>query len=136
MLEALLLLFATVLAYAGFALLALSQLRHWNAVGCAARTSERQHGANGAPSAAATHRHRQGLRAAGYTVLVLTYLCTWLRDGPAFGSLLWVLLISLAAGGVAFTLSRRPRSLRWLLLQRRAASANAPGAQPFKPTVD
>jgi len=99
--EGLLLLAIFATAYAGFALLALSQRRHWVAV---VRT---------APPQQAGFR---GLRLVGVAMLVASLILALLRDGPSFGSLLWATAISLAALGVAFTLAWRPRMLRPLAL--------------------
>jgi len=114
--NSLLLLALLATAYAGFALLALSQARHWRSV---------------ARAAALTRRRVLTLRAIGVALIALSLILSLLRDGPSFGSLLWATAISLAALGVAFTLAWRPRLLRPLVaagrgldrpLRRRAVS--------------
>jgi len=44
-------------------------------------------------------------------LLGIAYLVCVYRDGPSFGSLLWVVLISAAAIAVALTLAWHPRLL-------------------------
>lgn len=102
MAEALLLLIAGGSAYSGFALFALSQSRHW------------QHVVAGS---AAKPPQKQALRMIGGLALALALACSWLRDGPAFGSVLWLLLLSVAAPLLAFTLSWRPQWLKQLALR-------------------
>lgn len=94
-------------AYIGFALFALSQPRHWHAV-----TGERS------PSRARTLWQR----AFGTGLLSGSLLLVLLAEGPAFGSLLWVLFIGIAAAGVALTLSWRARWLSWLAHRRTSDS--------------
>lgn len=91
MAEALLLLATFAAAYGGFLCLALSQQRHWRVW---------------LPGRQLTRPAQWALRAPGAGLLAL------LRDGPSFGSLLWATAISLAALGVAFSLSWQPRWLR------------------------
>lgn len=81
-----------LLLYGGFVLLALSQDQHRRAIGVAPM--------------------RVGVRAAqriaGYAFLALALpLAIW-RDGAGFGTLLWAVLLSVAACAVTFTLSWRP----------------------------
>jgi hypothetical protein len=92
-------------SYGGFALLALSQDRHWHHLGGARRCP--------APLAAV-------LRGAGAVLLAAALLLALLRDGPAFGALLWGTAISVCAFAVVCTLTWRPQWLRPLarLLQR------------------
>lgn len=94
--DAVLLLLAMAACYLGFACLALSQCRPWQRVA----------GSGQGP--------RLPLRLGGYSSvgagLVLTVLC----DGPAFGVLLWGLLLSAAAMMVALTLAWRPAWLAGL----------------------
>jgi len=85
-------------AYAGFALLALSQARHWRTV---------------VGDAALPRSRVPVLRAIGGALIALSLLLAFTRDGPSFGSLLWATAISLAALAVAFTLAWRPRLLRF-----------------------
>jgi hypothetical protein len=106
-------LFAAVLvaAYLGFALLALSQDRHWH------------HLVGGRNCPARTVRI---LRAAGYALLLLGFWLSLVRDGPSFGALLWATTLSVAAFAVVCTLTWRPHWLRPVaLLCRRMA----PGAR-------
>lgn len=97
MTAALLLLAASLASYSGFACFALAMPRHWAA-------------ASGRSLAAVPHR--RALRLGGFALLAGTYgLCVY-RDGPSFGSVLWVVLIPMAAIAVALTLAWRPQ---WLL---------------------
>jgi hypothetical protein len=92
--------------YGGFALLALSQDRHWHHLG----------GARRCPVALATL-----LRGAGAILLAAALALALLRDGAAFGALLWTTALSLCAFAVVCTLTWRPQWLRPLarFLQRR-----------------
>lgn len=103
-------------AYLGFALLALSQTRHWRRVGEPARLS----------------RGRVIiLRFAGGGMVGLAFILSLMRDGPSFGALLWATTISIAALAMAFTLSWRPRLLRPLI--KVAAVLFAAKRQPMAP---
>jgi len=102
--DSLLLLALLAAAYAGFALLALSQAQHWRTV---------------TGAAALPRRRMRGLRTIGAALVALSLLLSLLRDGPSFGSLLWATVISLAALGVAFTLAWRPGLLRPLAVAGR-----------------
>jgi hypothetical protein len=84
-------------AYLGFALLALSQARHWHEVTDAPLPSQRL------------------LRLWGGAALALALALALLRDGPAFGTVLWVIGASISAIAVALTLSGCPRALRPLV---------------------
>jgi len=95
--ESLLLLGVFAAAYAGFALLALSQGRHWGAV---------------AGTAPLCRVQIILLRAIGGAMIALSLVLALMRDGASFGSLLWATAISLAALAVAFTLAWRPGFLR------------------------
>ena len=69
------------------------------------------------PHAASAEPKRAGklaLRIFGGAGLFLALCLALLRDGPSFGAMIWVTMISLAALAVAFTLRRRPRLLRLL----------------------
>jgi hypothetical protein len=80
--------------------LALSQRRHWRqVVGAGHHLPE---------SAVFT------FRLTGWLFLLMSFFLALLRDGPAFGVALWVVLISLAAVVVAFCLTWSPRLLRRL----------------------
>ena len=96
---------ASLLNTLGMAWLALSQERHRDTV-CAG-----QHPSPTTPSPATLRRWR--LRGAALLALALG-LCLW-QDGAAFGSLLWLMLLSASALAVALQLSFGPRALRWLL---------------------
>ena len=84
-------------AYLGFALLALSQDKHWRSVTSAVACT---------PVRAAV------LRALGGLMLAAALSLALLRDGPSFGALLWVTVLSAAAVAVAFTLAWRPTWLQ------------------------
>ncbi|BAZ93543.1 uncharacterized protein FOKN1_1144 [Thiohalobacter thiocyanaticus] len=94
-------LLATLLgaSWLGWAWLALSQARHWRqAVGL------RLPGC----------RQMLWLRAAGAALLGTALVLALLRDGPAFGALLWAIAISFTAMAVVFILAWQPGWLRWL----------------------
>lgn len=95
--EAALILAVLALAYLGFALLALSQDRHWLHL-CGERHCP--------------PRIAVGLRAAAYVSLATGLCLALLRDGAGFGSLVWVTTLTLASFAVVCTLTWRPR---WLL---------------------
>ncbi len=98
--SAVLLVAAFAAGYGGFALLALSLPRHW-------------HDLTGQPRLPPGRRLRQ--RVAGYAGLVLACgLAAW-HDGPAFGSLLAILLLTACAAAVAFTMAWRPQWLGGLV---------------------
>jgi hypothetical protein len=81
--------------YLGFALLALSQDRHWHHLG----------GARHCPA---------------YALLLASLGLSLVRDGPGFGALLWATILSVCAVAVVGTLTWQARWLRPLarLLQR------------------
>lgn len=83
--------------YLGFALLALSQDRHWHQVD----------GARHCPP-----RLLIPLRTAGFTCLLLALVLALQRDGAGFGTLLWGTMVSIGAFAVVATLAWRPRWLR------------------------
>lgn len=98
------LLFASfAVSWLGFALLALSQSRHRAALA--------------APHAPSSWRLARQ-RGAGALLLAMALVPAWLRDEPGFGTVLWALLLSLAAVTVTFVLAWRPHWLapfaRWL----------------------
>lgn len=95
--DALLLLAVVVSAYLGFAALAMSQDRHWHRLGGASRCPRRVSAV---------------LRAAGCGLLLAALVLALVRDGVAFGFLLWATVITLAAFLVVATLSWRSRWLR------------------------
>lgn len=80
--DAMLLAGLLVAAYAGFGLLALSQPRSWERLGRPFRPGRQA---------------ALGLRAGGTALLGLSLLLAWLRDGPSFGILLWVVGLTLGA---------------------------------------
>ncbi len=80
-------------AYGGFALLALSQARHWRSV-----TSKPYPAPGGILL----------LRVGGYDFIGNSLVLALLRDGSSFGGLLWATSISLAALAVALTLAGMP----------------------------
>lgn len=86
----------------GMACLALSQERHRDALDI---------GRHRPPTHAILRRWR--LQGAALLALALG-LCLW-QDGAAFGSLLWLMLLSAGALAVALQLSFGPNTLRWLL---------------------
>lgn len=96
MTPALLLLLAMLASYAGFACLALAMPRHWTQAG-------------GPRLRAAPPRRR--LRGCGFALLGVAYALIVYRDGPGFGSVLAVVLLSASAIAVALTLAFRPRVL-------------------------
>lgn len=102
--EALLLLAACLLALLGFALLALSQERHFEHVFKKNR-----------PIALVSITHR-----AIYLIAISLSLPLCIASqGASFGSLLWVMLVCAAAMAVALLLTWRPgwlRGLRYLFL--------------------
>ena len=106
------------LAYLGWGLLALGQERHWRRV---AGTTSR------------TPFLILLLRGLGGVALAASFAIALLSDGPSFGTLLWVTMLSLSAIAVAFTLAWRPGWLRplaaclaWTAIGERA-SRSSPG---------
>jgi hypothetical protein len=99
--EATLIVAVLAISYLGFALLALSQDRHWLHL-CGARHCP--------PGIA------RRLRVAGYTSLAAGLWLALLRDGPGFGSLVWVTTLTVASFAVVCTLTWRPHWLRPLAL--------------------
>lgn len=93
---ALLLVAASLASYVGFACLALAMPHHWTQVS--------GESIDVAP-------HRRWLRPGAYLLQSAAYALCVYRDGPGFGSLLWVILISAAAIAVALTLTWQPQFL-------------------------
>ncbi len=87
--------------HAGFALMALSQDRHRRTLGVATPLSRRR---------------ALVLRIAGGTLIALGLLMALWRDGPGFGPLLWITLLSVAALAVTAIVTWRPR---WLAVVAR-----------------
>ena len=92
-----LLLALALASYFGFALLALSQDRHW----------ERSGGGRHCPA-----RLVLPMRILGYGFLAASLALALWRDGPGFGSLLWVSMLSVGAIAVTCTLTWRAHWLR------------------------
>lgn len=86
-----------VLLLSGFTLLALSQDQHRRTIGVPLLKRCK----------------RAGQRLVGYVVLALALPLAISRDGPGFGTLLWAVLLSVAAYAVTFTLSWKPRWFAW-----------------------
>ena len=97
MAKAVLLAAALATAYAGFAVLACTQQRHWHMLTGTVSCPKRQ---------------KALLRCAGAALLLLALALAIARDGAAFGSLLWGTAISLAAIAVVLTLTWFPSRLR------------------------
>lgn len=97
--EGSLVLAAVLCALLGFALLALSQERHFT------RVFEAEMAAARAPYAQ---------RAIGFIAVVFALPLCIAAEGSGFGSLLWVVMIGAAAMAVALALTWRPHWLRWL----------------------
>jgi len=91
---------ASLLAVAGFGALALAMPRHWNEVTDAA--------CDVVPA-------RRLLHASGAALITVSVCVCWWRDGPAFGSVLALLVATAAAAAVAQLLAWRPHWLRPLL---------------------
>lgn len=83
--------------YFGFALLALSQDRHW----------ERAGGGRDCPA-----RLVLPLRIAGYVFLLVSFALAVWRDGASFGTLVWATMLSVGAIAVTCTLTWRANWLR------------------------
>ncbi len=108
MLEAASTLGAFAVLLAGFALMALSQDRHWGRVSHAPASGSRA---------------RLSLRLAGLLLVQAALLPCVYGQGVAFGTLLWVVLLSLAAASIALALTWRAHwfvPLAWLLLWMQA----------------
>lgn len=99
-------------SYLGFVFLALAKKQHWRAV-CAASAPQRVHAAWPA--------------AAGLALQLLALVLILRAQGPSFGSLLWVMMLSVAAMSVAFTLAWQPRLLRPIAPLLRDRTARTPG---------
>jgi hypothetical protein len=95
MMAALFLAAAGLASYFGFACLALAMPEHW------ARVT----GQDRDPVP-----YRRGLRRSAVCLLLLAFAACVMRDGPGFGSLLWVMLDVATALGVALTLAWRKKS--------------------------
>jgi cobalamin synthase len=95
-LETLLALAGAVACYAGFALIALNQERHWEDVSGQARDALKA-------------RHGPWV---GGALLALALALSIGSQGPSFGALLWATMLMAAAFAVALTLSWCPRALK------------------------
>lgn len=112
--DAALLLLASGAAYVSFAWLALSQDRHWRRVAGVAGTSEDAGASRDVPAG-----RRTSLRLAASLLLLIGLILSLLRDGPGFGTLMWIGELSLAAYAVVITLVRWPHLIRRLPLAPR-----------------
>lgn len=97
MMDVLLLLSAGLASYGGFAFLALAMPEHRARAGAA-------------PDGHAGHARLCG----AILLCAAALLCVW-RDGPSFGTMLWVLLMSAGGIAIALTLAWRPRALRYFV---------------------
>jgi hypothetical protein len=88
---------ALIVVYLGFALLAVSQDRHWHHLG----------GARHCPT-----RASMLLRIGGCALLIAALILLLVSDGAGFGSLLWATMLSIGAVAVVGTLTWRPGWLR------------------------
>ena len=115
--EALWLLAGFASAWLGFALLALSQERHF----------ERVYESNWP----AAHNQR-AQRAIAFIAIGSSLACCVASQGASFGSLLWALAITAAALAVALMLTWRPQWLRWMPSQGQASrnSSSSPHLLP------
>ncbi|WP_220348330.1 DUF3325 family protein [Alkalilimnicola ehrlichii] len=100
MVDGMLLAVIVVCAYLGMAMLALSQPPHWRRVA----------GEPGAPPGCPRRPRRIAV-----LLLAASLVVALLRDGPVFGSVLWVMVLSAAAAAVAVTLAWQPRTLAQLV---------------------
>jgi len=98
--DGVLLLAVLAACYLGFAMLALSQDRHWY------HLDWRRH---------CPLRAILPLRMAGYGLLFAALVLALVRDGPGFGALLWATMISIGALAVVCTLTWWPSWLRPLV---------------------
>ena len=96
---------ALALTYLGFASLALRQAPHFTAVSAGPRRVLPAPGL------------RRRLSYRGWLGLLLGAALSFWAEGPSFGGLLSVLLLAASGVAVTFTLTWRPRWLRWLLLR-------------------
>jgi hypothetical protein len=85
------------LSYAGFALLAISQSRNWTII---------------AGNATLPVRHVPLLRVGGSLLLMASLAAAITRDGPAFGAILWTVMLIVAGWLVVLTLAWRARQAR------------------------
>lgn len=103
--EIALLMLAMAASCFGFACLALSMDRHREAVSAEIAWSARRLAV---------------LRTLGGLALAASLVFALMRDGPSFGSLMWVLILTAGAIAVTFTLTWRPH---WLRHMARVAKA-------------
>ena len=89
------------LTYLAFALLAISQKRHWQRL------------TDFAPCSA---NRALTIRIAGYVLLAVGLTLALVREGPSFGAVLWGTTISIGAAAVATTLTWRPLWLRPIVI--------------------
>lgn len=98
---------ALAVTYLGFAWLALRQAPHFGAVTLGSGAA--------APRRTAPPELRRRLLLRGSAGVLLGAVLSFWAEGPGFGSLAWALLLAAAGVAVTFTLTWRPRWLRWLL---------------------
>jgi hypothetical protein len=96
---------AALVTYLGLALLAACQRPHWRLLSAGQAGERGQPGENAPPEA---RRRARWLASLALAIGLLTSLA---GQGPAFGALLFTLLLGAASGAVTFTLTYRPR---WL----------------------
>lgn len=90
------------LTYLAFALLAISQKRHWQSL------------MSFVPYPAV---YVPAIRTVGYVLLAAGLALALLQEGAGFGAVLWGTTISIGAAAVAATLARRPLWLRSLAIR-------------------
>lgn len=105
MAEALTLCLAALIALAGMGWLALSLEVHWRQIF--------------GRKAVLTAAKANGLRLAGWTSLLLSAVLCFIADRPSMASLVWVMLLAVAAGLVALLLAWRAHWLRPLVFWTR-----------------
>jgi len=103
---------AALVSILGFILLALAQARHWAAV---SKTPVEQ------------RVNSAWLTSAGLGAQIAALILTIQAQGSSFGSLLWTVMISVAAMAVTFTLAWRPKWLRPIALLLRDRTPKTPG---------
>lgn len=98
---------AFITSFCGMAWLALAMKGHWQQV----------LGAGSHPTAVTV----RVLRAAGALALTVSLLLCLAADHGSIASLVWIMALAASALVVAFALTWRPQSLRWLLPWRRSS---------------
>ena len=93
-------------SWLGFCCLALAMSRHWTQVTDAVEPSPAR---------------RKHLRMTGYSALTISLILAVGTEGASFGSLLWVMALTMGAAAVASILTWRPhwlRPLAWVATPR------------------